>query len=157
MKNLILIVFVALAMIQCKKDSVDDIINPTASMKAKINTVQWEALSRLVTQQSGNFIITGTGTVTGNDVIAITVLGEATGTYNLNPAQGQTQFTANYRPTAGMSTDSIYQAYQGVVTISELDATNKKISGTFSFKMRMVADINNEKDVTEGTFTSLSY
>lgn len=157
MKNLILIVFVALALVQCKKDSIDEIYNPTASMKAKIGSTQWEAVTRLVTQQSGKFIITGTGTITGNDVIAITVLGEATGTYNLNPAQGQTQFTANYTPKAGMSADSIYQAYEGVTTITEVDATNKRISGTFSFKMRMVTNINDEVDVTEGTFTSLSY
>jgi hypothetical protein len=157
MKNLIVILFAVLALASCKKDSIDDIYNPTASMKAKIGTAQWEAVTRLVTLQSNKFIITGTGTVAGNNVIAITVLGETTGTYNLNAPQSQLQFSANYTPKAGMSADSIYQAYEGVVTISEIDATNKKISGTFSFKMRMVTDINNEVNVTEGTFTSLSY
>lgn len=158
MKYLFLFISIAFVFIQCKKDddnNVTNLINPTASMTAKVNGTDWSAVTRATTLQSGNFVISGTGTINGNNVMAITVFGATTGTYNLDPLTTQVQFTANYTPVVG-NTDSIYQAYQGTVSITNVDAANKKVSGTFSFKARL-QDMVTEIDVTEGKFENLSY
>jgi polyisoprenoid-binding protein YceI len=157
MKNILIILSLAIVFIQCKKDddSPTNLINPTASMTAKVNGASWSAVTRATTLQSGNFVISGTGSLNGNNVMAITVFGATAGTYNLDPLTSQVQFTANYSTVVG-NTDSIYQAYQGVVTISNVDAANKKVSGTFSFKARL-QDMVTEVDVTEGSFSNLSY
>jgi len=158
MKHILVCVLIALLFVQCNKDDQDspaNLLNLTASMSAKIDGTSWNAVTRVTRLQSNNFIITGTGALNGNDVIAITVLGSTAGTYNLDPMTTQVQFTANYTPVAG-STDSIYQAYQGSVVISSVDLTEKKVSGTFTFKARL-QDMVTEVNITEGKFENLSY
>ena len=155
MKHILVCVLIALLFVQCNKDDQDspaNLLNLTASMSAKIDGTSWNAVTRVTRLQSNNFIITGTGALNGNDVIAITVLGSTAGTYNMTT---QVQFTANYTPVAG-STDSIYQAYQGSVVISSVDLTEKKVSGTFTFKARL-QDMVTEVNITEGKFENLSY
>lgn len=158
MKKLLLISLIALVVISCKKDDDDpdnNFINPSASMSAKINGTSWSAITRVTTLQSNTFIITGTGSINGNNVMAITILGSTTGTYVLDPMNAQTQFTANFTPVVS-NTDSIYQAYQGTVTLTSVDVANKKVSGTYSFKARL-QDMVTEIDVTEGKFENLNF
>ncbi len=137
----------------CKKDSkIAEIINPTASMKCKINGSSWSALTRVTTKQGNTFLINGT---VGSDILNITVLGIATGTYNLTTYMPvQTQFSANYTNNTN-STDSLYTAYEGTVTLTSVDTSSKKISGTYTFKAKNLLLIT--KSITEGTFTNLVY
>jgi hypothetical protein len=141
----------------CKKDSkITDIVNLEASMKCKINGTAWSAQSRLTSLQSNKFIINGTGSL-GSDVISITTFGISTGTYNLSiNVPVQTQFSATF--TNSTSTDSLYTAYEGTVTLSTVDTVNKRISGTYSFKTKNLLHLLlSEKNITEGTFKDLSY
>ncbi len=138
----------------CKKDSkITDIINPGASMKCKVNGTSWSAVSRVTTLQSNKFIVNGTGSL-GSDVLNVTFFGATTGTYNLNTTQGQVQFSATYTNDTG-NTDSLYTAYEGTATLTKVDTTNKKVSGTFTFKAKNMQ--MNNKNITEGTFTDLVY
>jgi polyisoprenoid-binding protein YceI len=125
-------------------------------MSAKIDGAAWSAITRVTTLQSGTFIITGTGSINGNNVMAITVFGQTAATYTLDPGTSQLGFAANFTPKVGASTDSIYTAYQGTVVLSSVDLANKKISGTYNFKMRLT-DMVTEINVTEGAFSNLSY
>jgi len=153
-KLFILITIIAFSF-SCKKDSkITDIINPSASMKCKIDGVDWIAQIRETILQSNKFIINGT---TGSNVINVTTIGTTTGTYNLSiTIPIQTQFSATF--TNSTSSDSLYTAYEGSVTLSAVDTTNKKISGTFSFKAKnLLHPLLNDKNITAGTFTELSY
>ena len=141
----------------CKKDSkITDIVNLEASMKCKINGTSWSAVSRVTTMQANKFLINGTGSM-GSDVLNVTTLGIATGTYNLSVnVPVQTQFSATY--TNSSSTDSLYTAYEGTVTLSSVDTTNKKISGAYSFKAKNLLHLLlPDKIITEGTFSNLVY
>ena len=155
MKKSTLIIFITLITFSfaCKKDSkIADIVNPTASMKCKINGSSWSALTRVTTKQGNTFLINGT---VGSDALNITILGITTGTYNLTTYMPvQTQFSGNYTNSTS-ATDSLYTAYEGTCTLSSVDTSAKKISGTFSFKAKNL--LLNTKNITEGTFTNLIY
>ena len=156
MKKITLIILICglLFSLSCKKDSkITDLINVSASMKCKINGTSWSAVTRVTTQQGNNFLINGTGSL-GNDVLNVTIIGNTTGTYNLTTnTPPQIQMSANF--ANGTSPDSLYTATEGTVTLSSVDVTNKKISGSFSFKAKNMA-LNN-KNITEGTFSNLIY
>ena len=137
--------------ISCKKDSkITDLVNFSASMKCKVDGTQWSSLTR-VTTLGNPTTVNGTN---GNSVLNVTILGNTTGTYTLNTNAGTFQFSATYTNDSG-TTDSLYTAYNGTATISSIDATNKRISGTFSFQAKNTA--MNQKTVTEGTFKDLEY
>lgn len=155
MKRIVFLLFAAgiIFSMSCKKDSkVTDIINLSASMKCKINGTQWTAVTRLTTKQGNSFTINGTGSL-GNDVLNIVVLGTTPGTYNLTITPVLVQMSATF--ANGTNADSLYTANEGTVTISSVDTTNKKISGSFSFKAKNIA--SNLKNITEGAFTNLIY
>ena len=124
-------------------------------MKCKINGVAWSAAIRATTLQSNKFIINGTGSL-GSDVINVTIFGITTGTYNLDPINSQTQFSASYTIDT-QTTDSIYTALNGMVILSTVDTINHKISGTFLFTAGKVINPLLIKEVSEGIFTDLSY
>ncbi|OFX39018.1 MAG: hypothetical protein A2X08_17850 [Bacteroidetes bacterium GWA2_32_17] len=152
-KLFILITIIAFSF-SCKKDSkITDIINPSASMKCKIDGVDWTAQIRETNLQSNKFIIIGT---TGSSVLNVTIIGITTGTYIIDPLAAQVQASATY--TNSTSTDSLYTAYEGSVTLSSVDTTNKKINGTYSFKAKnLLHPLLNDKNITGGSFTELSY
>ncbi len=149
-KILILITIIAFSF-ACKKDSkIANIINPTASMKCKVNGADWSAQTRVTTMQSNKFIINGTTGTSGSNVLNITIFGTTTGTYINVP----TQFLATYTNDTNAS-DSLFTATEGTVTLSKVDTVNKRISGTFSFNAKNAQLLN--KQITAGTFTDLAY
>jgi hypothetical protein len=157
MKKIMVLVLISgiIFSIGCKKDSkVADIINPSASMTCKINGVSWKAITRVTTKQGNSFLINGTGSL-GSDVLNVTVFDTIVGTYNLTTTLPvQTKMSATFTNSTS-STDSLYTAYEGTVTLSSVDYINKKISGSFSFKAKNL--LMNEKNFTSGTFSSLIY
>lgn len=153
MKKLIVLIFISgiFFSMSCKKDSkITDVINFNASMKCKINGTQWSSLTR-VTTLGNPTTVNGTN---GNSVLNVSILGNTTGTYTLNTNAGTFQFSATYTNDSG-TTDSLYTANNGTATISSIDATNKRISGTFSFQAKNTN--SNQKTVTEGIFKDLEY
>ncbi len=156
MKKGSIILLVAISFIACKKDSkVDDIINPTASFTCKINGTSWSAITRITKRQGNNFIITGTGSL-GNDVLNITTFGITAKTYTLDPINATTEFSATFTTDTNTS-DSLYQAVNGTVTLTSVDTVNKKISGTFSFRSCKIINPLLLKEVTNGSFSNLNY
>jgi hypothetical protein len=124
-------------------------------MKCNIDGVSWSAVSRVTTKQGNKFIITGTGSM-GSDVLNVTIFGATPGTYTINPQELNIHASATY--TNSTSSDSLYTAYEGTATLSSVDTTNKKISGTFSFKAKNLLHLAlANKIITSGTFTSLIY
>lgn len=138
----------------CTKDGdgTPTIINPNAKMTCKIDGAQWTALTRVTTNTAGGFSINGSALQ--SDALDITIVGETTGTYTLGTMQFN--FTASYSPVAS-NTDSLYTAINGTVVLSEVDQTNRRISGTFFFNAINVSNNALNKSITDGVFTSLSY
>ncbi|NMD01336.1 MAG: hypothetical protein GYA62_16665 [Bacteroidales bacterium] len=156
MKRFSFILLTALSFAACKKASkINDIINPTASFSCKINNVSWSAITRVTRKQGNTFVITGTGSL-GNDVLNITTFGTTAQTYHLDPINGQTQFSATFTMDTN-NNDSLYQAVNGTVVLTTVDTVNKKISGTFSFRSSKVISPLTLKEVTNGSFTNLTY
>jgi len=145
---------VGLVMTSCSEDGdgTPVIINPNAKMMCKIDGVQWTALTRVTTNTAGGFSINGSALQ--SDALDITIVGETTGTYTLGTMQFN--FSASYSPVAS-NTDSLYTAINGTVVLSEVDQTNRRISGTFNFNAINVKNAALNKSITEGLFTSLSY
>jgi hypothetical protein len=92
----------------------------------------------------------------GSDVLNITTFGIEKKTYTLSPIDGKTEFSATFTLDT-QTTDSLYQALTGTVTITALDTVNKKISGTFQFRAGKVINPLLIKEVTNGSFNNLSY
>jgi|YNPMSStandDraft_2_1061718.scaffolds.fasta_scaffold07381_4 hypothetical protein len=156
MKNAILIVISIILLTNCKKDSkINDIVNPTASFTCKINGTTWTAITRVTRKESNKFIITGTSSL-GSDALNIVTFGTEKKTYNLSPIDGKTEFSATFTNDTQI-TDSLYQAVNGTVTITSLDTTNKKISGTFQFITSKIVNPLIIKEITSGSFNNLTY
>ncbi len=153
-KSLFLIAIIAFFIVACQDegDGTPVQINPSASMSCKINGVSWTALTRVSTLTAGNFIINGT-TLFG-DALNISTLGDTTGTYTLGTLSYHS--SATYSPKA-TDPDSLYQAINGTVTITEVDATNKRVSGTYEFNCTNALNPTLTKAITEGQFTDLKY
>lgn len=156
MKAIVIIFSVLLLLIACKEDSkINDVVNPTASFTCKINGQQWTAITRVTRKENDKFIISGTGSL-GSDVLNITTFGIEKKTYTLSPIDGKVEFSATFTMDT-QTTDSIYQALTGTVTITALDTINKKISGTFQFRAGKVINPSLIKEVTNGSFNNLTY
>ena len=138
----------------CKKDGDGSpvIINPNAVFSCKIDGIQWTAFTRVTSNTAGGFTINGSALQ--GDALDITIAGETTGTYTLGTLQYN--FTASYSPVAS-NTDSLYTAINGTVEVTEIDQTNRRISGTFFFNAINVKNNALNKSITDGVFTSLAY
>lgn len=134
--------------------------NTPGDFRAKINGIQWQAAAAT----EGANILAGFINIVGissdGKEISITVNDTITGTYLLN----QTTFSvASYADNAAsntfsFSTDQGADTSQGggSVIITEIDKTNKTISGTFRFNVYRDQD-SSKKVVTEGVFYKLPY
>lgn len=155
MKRTLLIIAIASLMLQsCDKtgDGTPVVINPNASIKCKIDGSNWAALTRLTTKQGASFIIAGSSLT--SDALNLTFFSDQVGAYTLGTMQYQ--FSATFSPVAN-NTDSVYQAINGSASLTEVDLTGRKISGTFAFNAINVKNNTLTKAITEGTFSYLAY
>lgn len=156
MKKIFAFTIAIVCLTACKKDTkINDIVNPTASFTCKINGTSWAAITRVTRKESNKFIITGTGSL-GNDVLNITTFGIENKTYTLSPIDNKLEFSATFTNDT-QTTDSLYQAVNGTVTISSIDTVKKKISGTFQFRASKIIDPLIIKNITSGSFNNLTY
>ncbi len=139
----------------------DDDNNPvTGDFRAKIDGIQWVAdKAAIATRQFGIINISGIGN--DDKVITITLEDLGVGTYQLeytnaqhagaysDPASGSPiAFTSN----AGADPSEA----GGTLTISAINETTKRMSGTFSFKVIRQTD-GARRNITEGVFTDISF
>lgn len=143
----------------CKKDeTVENTILSQASMSAKVNDTSWTAITRVTRHFAANnkFVISGTSS--DGQVIVITILADAVGTYTSSTSIDSlsAQVGAVWQPDASSPTTDNYVSQSGTVTLSTVDTQNRKVSGTFSFDLINVSN-NQTKTITEGKFSELSY
>ncbi len=150
--------FLSLAIIitaSCKKDGdspLPNIVNPSASMTAKVSGANWTATTRVTVLFNNSFIITGTSL--GGKVIEVSIFGDSPGTYVLDPMQSITQMQGLWKPD-GSSSGQNYISVRGTTELTTVDTLNKKISGNFEFVAARSA--NDTVYVQNGAFENLSY
>jgi|GEM_PF-3306974 len=93
--------------------------------------------------------------------LSIDVFGKTTGNYNVTDARKQGNGRIYYFPEANKPTGPMYMAETGSMNITEYDATNKTLSGTFSATLYLYDDTGmtftktDSLVITEGTFTKI--
>lgn len=134
---------------------------PTAGdFTAKINNVPWSAADN----QKGASIISGIINITGissdNKQISITLNGTTTGTYLLdqNSLSAGTYVDGNSPNILAYATNQGTDTSEagGKVIVTEIDANNSTISGTFQFKVFRDMD-SQQQVITEGIFNKIPY
>ena len=150
MKKIILFLGLFTLLYSCSKDNSSIV---TANMSAKIDQKDWITLTRTTVLNDGKFIITGVA-IDGSS-LAITIFGDNTGDFKVSPTQDACE--AVYKKTATTSTDDSYLAFSGNVSLTEVDNSAKRISGTFSFTLIHSLSDSTLVNITEGKFTNLKF
>jgi hypothetical protein len=145
----------------CKKEtSVENAGNTTANFSADINGTQWYATRAT----EGAILLQGMLNVTGisadSEEISITLTDTALGVHTLSPQTPSlavvgyidSSYTTNFSTSEG--TDSTQAG--GEVTLTEINALTKTVSGTFSFKVYRTSD-GAQRTVASGVFTNIPY
>lgn len=131
----------------------------TGDFKAKIDGSQWVANKVAGASRMGG-LINITGLSTDKRIITMTLTDNGVGSYTLDDVQmnvGALLDSNEANPIAFATNQSSNPAEAGgTVNITALDATSKKISGNFSFKVFRALD-GMKHTVTEGTFSNLTY
>lgn len=147
--------------ISCQKEISGD-VNPqavTGNFKAKINGEQWVA-NKMTSGTRLLGLINVTGLSNDKKMLTITLTDSGAHTYTLdqNSMNAAAYIDSNLANKNAFTTNQGLQHGDagGTVTITNIDATNKKISGTFNFKVFRQED-GQQRVFTEGSFTDLSY
>ncbi len=153
LKGLITVAMIlVLTMVSCSKDSDG---NPVVTkMSATIKDKSWSTATRVTVLTPTGFTITGTS-LTGESLV-ITTYGAAVGTYDLDANLGSLsgECLCVYTPSI-MQQSNYYTSTDGTVKLTEVDTTNKTISGSFSFTVYNVT--LGTIAIKNGTFSKLSY
>jgi hypothetical protein len=150
----------------CQKEASFDPNNPNGSpgavsgnMKAKINGVQWTA-DRGAGAARFSGIINISGVSSDKKFITITLTDSGVHRYILSDVTinaGAFTDSAETNPFGYATNQGDYPTQcGGEVNITSIDAANKTISGSFSFKIFRQMD-GKGKTITEGSFTNMKY
>ena len=159
MKNLIIILAfltIGSGFISCDKEDVEDAAASisNASMTASVNDTSWTSITRVSKFFTTTNIFVLTGTSTDGKILAVTIKGAEIGTYTSSTSIDSLSAQVG---AAWRANGKNYVSKEGRVEITKLDKTNKKISGTFSFKILNANDLAEQISVTSGKFDNLSY
>ncbi len=150
----LLLVFILIAsttiISSCKKDSNGNVV--IATMSAKINLADWSSIVRTATITGNTLSVNGSSL--GGEIIQLTVTPDNNATLATNVTYN-ISITSFYKKSINASIEDAYFAVSGTVKLTQLDLTNKLISGTFSFS----ASSTNFglAAITNGEFTNLSF
>ncbi|MFZ4057714.1 MAG: DUF6252 family protein [Ferruginibacter sp.] len=126
--------------------------------RAKFDGTQWVA-NRLTGASRMGGLINITGLSTNGQVLTITLTDSGVHQYYLYDttmnAAALVDSTLPNRNAFGTNQGTTAQS-GGVVNITAIDAVNKRISGTFSFKVYRAMD-SLQRTITDGVFTNTSY
>ena len=150
------IIFVVIT-IKCKKDSSGNIIIPgiNTSMSAKVNGVDWSSIVR-VCNKSGN-TITLTGTSLDGKIIVVNITPNvSTDSLAINTNYNLI-LTTMYKDSLNTNVNDICIAASGTVKLTQLDKSQKLISGTFNFTGLSAAIPPKTVTITAGDFENVSY
>ena len=143
----------------CKKDdsSSGSSSTVTTAMSAKVNGVDWTSLSSKTSGSIMSNVSTCTGIAADSSRITFTVNQTVAlnGTYDIGFGSGN---VGSYATTSSsvpwLSSGSV--TCTGTLTITALNTTSKRMSGTFTFKGYRASD-NSFRDITVGVFTNVAY
>ena len=130
----------------------------TGLLTAKINGSAWAPSVDSATASLINGEINITGVARDGKTITITLLDTVVGTYDLGNS-GMHAGVYQTNPSASSSYNSNFGPWDGTVntlTIASIDKTNKKMTGTFTFKAYNFS-INDSITISEGAFNNLPY
>lgn len=177
MKNFLhsaLAVVLLIAYTSCSSDDSNDTSEtPTTTVRALVNGTEWignvtsATVLRVASANQQRFDITAenafnrmnlscAATLTNNETIPL-------GTYTFTYGPNETDALFMFSYFVGSSSFMEHFTQQGTLTITAVDAANKRISGTFSFNGDKVGSLQEtivtpeNITVTEGSFTNLSY
>lgn len=168
LRTLLMVSVIALiALGSCKKDA-DEITQAlTASMSAKINSInetdttivdsskEWSAITRVSIMKGNVLTITGTelAITTIPDIINVTIYGTTEGTYKLgvNVASAQCGCVLS---TKYNDANVTFTSTSGTVVLTKVDKTAQVISGTYEF---WLFSGGVWKTITNGKFENLKY
>jgi len=150
MKNLRLfgLAFIFIMFFSCDKS--EELLN--SGMSAEIDGVKWESLTRVTTMNEEKITITGTSS--NKKIITITIWDVTTGTYNVSTSTSS-GCQAVYKESADASIEDTYVSASGFTKVTEINTTEKRISGTFEFKL--ARGLNDILQLENGVFTNLKY
>jgi hypothetical protein len=137
-----------LIVVGCKKDS----SSPSVKMSAKIDNVAWNSTLRVTVKNDKGFVITGTQVSPSfvSSSLVIQIFGYSTGTYNVLALSNNC--AADYSPNTSISNS--FLSVSGTVNLTEVNTSNKTISGTFSF---ICTNLSQTFTITDGSFNGLIY
>lgn len=145
---------IVLGLAACKKDSeTTNVVNTSNNLlSCKINGNSWSATTRAAVcyhdvseHEYSGFGITGINPTNLYDTLLITISGATPKTYT------ESEFTVAIID----DNSNIYTLTQGTLTITSVDTTNKKFSGTFNFEVK-AENSQTTIQVTDGNF-NLNY
>lgn len=158
--KLMLPVVLVVVLLSCSKDS-DEAIASAGSIAATVDGVSWKAT--VASASIANGAITIAGKDANNKGIQFgTLKSIKKGTYSVKGPNGSELPEASLSLTPAGETayaSSYYAAGQtvGTITISEIDETNKTVSGSFSGKVKRLVPAQKEIEIKGGTFNKVSY
>lgn len=126
----------------------------TYHMSAFIDGEEWKTLMPVTTLENERIFIVGTSAA--GKILEITIDGDQAGTYNLSAQPLETKCNAIYKASATANMDDTYISTSGTVTIDNIDDSNKKLSGTFSFTLRKDVSVETVQ-ITGGIFNNIKY
>lgn len=134
----------------CKKDS--NIL--ISKMTASINGDSWASTGQVTVKNDKGFVITGTqiNNSLETSTLVLKINGFTTGTYNVISTTNSC--LATYTPKVTDATDS-YISVTGTITLTEVNTSDKTISGTFEFYCTNLSI--QIAQITNGRFTGLKY
>jgi len=167
MKNIILILgTIGLISLSCSKEEQAALVNTLLPEKftATINDTAWSAVTRVTKKTEKGFSISGTSS--SGAILDISTVGFDAKKYELSldilDSAGLSATCAGvYKKSLTINTDDFYLAKKGDITITNINTTDKTISGTFNFKMFKVdyaTDIIKDSVViSSGAFADIKY
>jgi len=161
MSRLLFLVFTwgfILFLSSCLKEKQGDNFSFSGNFKAKINGTQWVANKTAGANRFGNFIsLFGVSTDMKMVIITLTDSGTHRYTLNQNSINVGVFLDSNFTNTDPFATNlGVSAKAGGEVNITSIDTVNKKMTGTFNYKVYRIAD-DSVINFTEGRFTNLSY
>jgi len=148
---------IVITIFSCKKEDAEEVstyVAPSTTMTATVNDTAWSALTRVTKHYTNTNVFVIVGTDTDGKVLTITIRGDQKGTYTSSTSLDSlsAQVGAIWKPNSNE-----YLSNKGTVEITEIDTTDKKISGTFNFDVINTSDITDGFSVTSGKFSNLGY
>lgn len=136
----------------CKKDDDDNVV--LTKMTANIDGKAWTSTTRVTVKNNTGFVITAQqiSTTLVTSSLVININGSTPGKYEVGLSGNSC--LATYMPNVSTASDS-YISATGSVELTEVNTSDKTISGTFSFKCAKLSLLT--VDITNGTFTKMKY